>query len=138
MILEFNPAECYEAAQRIAGRRLPSFGWWAAIGLRLSGEIVAVVFYTQPDSDEDICMHIVAKPNAPWLRRGFVAAAFAYPFRQLVVRRVSAQAPEQNKPFQSVLKALGFVQEGIKRRAVGGRDYVSFGMLREECRYVWW
>jgi RimJ/RimL family protein N-acetyltransferase len=95
-----------------------------------------VVFYTQPDSDSDLSMHIVAKPGEPWLTSSFAAAAFYYPFRQLGMDRVSAAADATDSAFLALLKKLGFVAEGLKRKLIGGRDFIMLGMLREDCRYV--
>ncbi len=132
----FDQARCLQWAREITGKPLGHEGWWTAIGHEIGGQLLAVVFYTQPDCNEDICMHIVAKPGEPWLTSGFAEAAFAYPFKQLTVARVSAAAIVTDKPFQRLLEKLGFVAEGIKRKLISGCDYVQFGMLREECRYV--
>jgi RimJ/RimL family protein N-acetyltransferase len=137
-VIECDQQRCREAAERLLGRPIDHINWWTSLGWSEDGEIVAVVLYTQPHEHEDMEMHLLTKPGARWLRREFVTAAFRYPFTQEVVRRVSAAAPLQNKPFQYMLEALGFVREGIKRRLVGGRDFVMFGMLREECRYESW
>lgn len=137
-MIEFDVEKCRVAYERLLGRPVNHINWWTCMGWVEDGEIVAVIAYTQPHLDEDMEMHLAAKPGARWMRREFVSAAFRYPFTQEVVRRVSAAAPLQNKAFQYMLKALGFVQEGIKRRLVGGRDFVMFGMLREECRYESW
>lgn len=134
-MIEFDVERCRAAAEVLLGRPINHINWWTCLGWRERGEIVAVVMYTQPDLDEDIAMHLVVKPGARWCTSEFVSAAFRYPFTQLVVRRVSAAAPAENKPFQRMLEALGFVREGIKRKLSGGRDFIMFGMLREECRY---
>lgn len=33
-------------------------------------------------------------------------------------------------------KRLGFVQEGVCRKALDGKDVIIFGMLRDECRFL--
>lgn len=109
--------------------------WWTAIGHEADGELIAAVFYTQPDSSTDLSMHVVARPGSRWMTQGFVRVAFAYPFKQEKMHRVSASAPAANEPFQRMLELLGFRREGTKRRLVDGGDVVIFGMLREECRY---
>lgn len=135
-MIVFDQQRCIAWASLRLGRPLHHAGWWTAIGHEVDGELVAAVFYTQGDSEEDISMHVVARPGAAWLTSDFAAAAFRYPFNQLQLRRVSAAASVEDQPFQRMLKALGFTWEGIKRRFIGGRDFALFGMLREECRYV--
>jgi RimJ/RimL family protein N-acetyltransferase len=107
-------------------------GWWAAIGHEIAGELVAVVIYTR---DTDIEMHVVAAQGKRWLTSDFVSAAFAYPFAQLHMERVSATARKSNGLLQMLLIKLGFRIEGIRRKASHGEDLILFGMLREECRY---
>jgi RimJ/RimL family protein N-acetyltransferase len=135
-VICYDQARCLTWARQISGKPLAHEGWWTAIGHEVGGQLVAVVFYTQPDSSEDIALHVIAKPGEPWLTSSFAASVFAYPFSQLLVQRVSAAAAAADSAFQRMLEKLGFTREGIKRRLIGGRDFVMFGMLREECRYV--
>ena len=59
-----------------------------------------------------------------------------YAFRELGLYRVSASTAEYNAPGQRSLEKLGFVKEGVRRKAVlaGGKrwDSIIYGMLAEE------
>lgn len=130
----FDQNRCLDFAKRIVGQDLYYNGWWTALGHEVDGEIIAAVFFTLGYSEQDIEMHVVAKPGSRWMTSDFARCVFRYPFIQLNMRRVSASAAL--KPFRRILKVLGFREEGIKRQAVDGQDVAMFGMLREECRYA--
>lgn len=67
---------------------------------------------------------------------GTVREVFRYAFDALKCRRVSARALSDNSRCLAAMKAIGFRQEGVKRRAVDGKDVIMFGMLRDECRVL--
>lgn len=63
-------------------------------------------------------------------------AVFAYPFEQLKLPRVTAQVGAGNVRSLNLVRKLGFVQEGVKRRGLGDEDELIFGLLRTECRWL--
>lgn len=107
-----------------------------AIGMEEDGEIIAGVvynWYTGPS----ICMHVAAEPGKHWLTRQFLYAAFAYPFIQLNCNRVTGLVRVDNLKAQKLDEHLGFVREGILRKAADDKtDFILYGMLKEECRWL--
>lgn len=108
----------------------------AAIGLEQDGELIAgVVFdlYTGPS----ISMHVAAIPGKRWMTKDFLWRCFAYPFLQLQCNRITGLVRADNLVAQKFDEHLGFKREGLLRKAAAdGTDYVLYGMLREECRWL--
>lgn len=84
---------------------------------------------------DDVCMHVAAIGKS-WLNRTFLWVAFDYPFNQLKCKRVTGMVPSKNVQAQRFDEHLGFVREGVKRRAWKGDDLIIYGMLKEECRWL--
>lgn len=107
-----------------------------AIGLEQDGELIAgVVFdlYTGPS----ISMHVAAVPGKRWMTKDFLWRCFAYPFLQLQCNRITGLVRADNLVAQKFDEHLGFKREGLLRKAAAdGTDYVLYGMLREECRWL--
>lgn len=78
--------------------------------------------------------------GAPHIRKGYMREAIGllldYAFDHLTLHRIEAGCLPQNLPSRSLLKGLGFREEGYARgylRINGAwEDHVLFGMLREE------
>jgi RimJ/RimL family protein N-acetyltransferase len=102
------------------------------IGLERDGQLVACALYCHY-SGNDVEMHVAIDAQ---VTRAWVIATFAYPFIQLQVPRVSTFTPTGNPRALKLARHLGFVQEGIRRKAYQGEDYVAFGMLAQECRFI--
>jgi RimJ/RimL family protein N-acetyltransferase len=105
------------------------------IGLERDGEIVAVVVYDS-FSEADCCMHIASDGTGKWMNKSLLVAAFAYPFVQLQLRRVTGMVPAKNVAALNFDEHLGFVREGYHPNALPDDDLVSLGMLREDCRFL--
>lgn len=107
-----------------------------AIGHEQDGALIAgTVFnmYTGPS----ICMHVASEPGKLWLTRDFLFRCFAYPFLQLKCHRVTGLVRVDNLAAQKLDEHLGFVREGVLRRAASdGTDMIVYGMLRDECRWL--
>lgn len=107
-----------------------------AIGLEEDGDLIAGVvynWYTGPS----ICMHVAAEPGRRWLNRDFLFRAFAYPFLQLECNRVTGLVRLDNLDAQRFDEHLGFVKEGIIRQGAADKtDFILYGMLRDECRWL--
>lgn len=116
--------------------RVPFVKQWMnghqAIGLEIDGELTAVVVY-ENFTGYDISMSLAVEKRAT---KGFVRAAFAYPFIQLGCQRISGEVASRNKPIITLIERLGFTVEGVKRNAIPGDDLIQYGMLRSECRHV--
>lgn len=105
-----------------------------SMGLEEDGELVVVVLYE--GFTAHMCnMHVVSDNRRRWCSRGFLAAAFAYPFLQLGLCRVTALVGSNNAKALGMDIRLGFKPEGVMRGALGDEDLVVMGMLRDEC--IW-
>lgn len=112
-----------------------------AIGLILNNEIKAAVVYNAFSSDNtrkwnDCQMHVAAKPGAKWASREFLYHAFNYPFNVLGCRRVTGLVKVDNIAAQKFDEKIGFVKEGVLRRAIDNQDAIIYGMLKEECKWL--
>ncbi|MGX0136357.1 N-acetyltransferase [Cupriavidus metallidurans] len=106
------------------------------IGLERGGELVAVVVF-DGFSDVDCNMHIASDGTRRWLNRTLLTAAFAFPFLQCGMRRVTGLVPAGNADALRFDEHLGFKREGYHLCASkNGGDLISLGMLREWCRFI--
>jgi hypothetical protein len=97
--------------------------------------ILAVAVYTNYEA-QSIEMSIVAE-SPRWMTRRTIEAAFAYPFRQLKVARVTANTYATNQRSVKMLVRLGFQLEGVLRNyGPDGEPRLVFGLLAEE--FVVW
>ena len=71
-----------------------------------------------------------------WMNRAFLKASFAYPFRQLGKARVTGRIDALDAKTLDIDKRMGFQIEGRLRNALGDRDIIIVGMLRQECRWI--
>ena len=106
------------------------------IGLEKDGALVAVVVY-DGFSETDCNMHIASDGTRAWMNKALLLAAFAYPFSQLGLLRVTGLVPAQNQSALAFDEHLGFVREGFHPKAgPGGSDLISLGMLKSSCRFI--
>jgi len=104
------------------------------LGLEKDGELVAVVVY-DCFSECDCNMHIASDGTGRWMNKSLLLAAFAYPFGQLGLRRVTGMVPASNQAALDFDENLGFEREGYHKHALPDGDMISLGMLRENCRF---
>lgn len=72
-----------------------------------------------------------------WCNRHNLGRLFLYPFSQLQLRSVRATCSAHDEGVKMFLTRLGFKEEGYHRQAyLDGSDAVSFGMLKEECKWI--
>ncbi len=106
------------------------------IGMERDGRVVAVVAY-DTFSTTGCNMHIASDGSKMWLNRAFLVCAFAYPFTQCGFTRVTGLVSAKNSDALRFDEHLGFVREGVLRRAAAdGSDVIVLGMLRDECKYI--
>lgn len=106
------------------------------LGLERDGELVAVVVYDS-FSLVDCAMHIASDGSGAWMNKSLLVSAFAYPFIQLGLLRVTGLVPATNEAALKFDEHLGFVREGYHPKAApDGGDLVSMGLLKENCRFV--
>lgn len=112
-----------------------------AIGLIKDHKLIAAVtfnhFRARPDGSLLSVEMGVCSTEKSWATRGFLRAVFSYPFIQLKMERVTTACSAENQNVIDFNKKLGFIQEGIGRKAwpLGG-DSVLFSMLKHECRFI--
>lgn len=106
------------------------------IGLERDGELVAVVVY-DTFSQSDCNMHIASDGTKAWMNKELLVSAFAYPFLQLGLARVTGLVAASNEAALKFDEHLGFEREGYHRKAgPNGTDLISMGLLRESCRFI--
>lgn len=127
------------------GERLGfEFKTFSAIGVDVAGELVAGVVYnnqvTDPKTGKPRSIEMsIASDNPRWCTRENLDAIFGYAFRQLDVERAQAIVHRKNKHTRQFLERLGFVYEGMARRAwPTGGDAAIYSMLKHECRWLKW
>lgn len=120
---------------QVQGRQAESWGNYSCIGLVRGGYLVAGVVYNNW-SGAGVCAHIGAVPGARWMTREFLHAIFDYPFNQCGRRRLTALVARKNKRARKFVEHLGFRHEGVVRHALPNDDWILYGMLRDECRYL--
>lgn len=121
------------AAERIGIAKFRSDA--RAIGYERGGEIRAVVVF-DTFSSTDCHMHVASDGSRHWLTSAFLAAAFAYPFTQMKLNRVTSPIAESNKQALRFNLRLGFKPEGYHPKAANDGAVITTGMLRETCRFI--
>lgn len=112
-----------------------------AIGHMKDDKLVAAVTYnnfsTRPDGSFLTVELGIFSTEKTWATKEFLRAVFQYPFIQLGMERVETMCSAEKKDVIAFNKKLGFVPEGYHRQAwpMGG-DAISFGMLREDCKWI--
>ncbi len=106
------------------------------LGVEQDGKLIAGVVF-EGYTGSSISMHVAALEGANWLSKEFLFRVFAYPFLQLECNRVTGLVRVDNPKAQKFDEHLGFVREGVMRKgATDGTDYIIYGMLKEECRWL--
>jgi RimJ/RimL family protein N-acetyltransferase len=106
----------------------------AALGAVKDGKLIGGVVYINFRGC-DIEMYAAAD-SPRWITRAHLDAFFGYPFRQLNCLRVTAVIERRNKHAREFVERLGFRLEGSHPRAMDGRTALTYGMLREYCRWI--
>lgn len=109
---------------------------YVALGVSMPAGQGVVIYHGFDKSVPDLKMDCAGE--GAWLSREALRVFFAYPFIELGCRRVTAIAAKKNKRSRKFLARVGFIQEGVCRKAApGGKDNaIIYGMLREECRWI--
>ena len=117
------------------GHPAQPWGNYSALGLVRGGGLVAGVVYNNW-SGAGVCAHIGAVRGRRWMTPAFLRAMFAYPFEQERRRRITGLVARRNKHARRFVENLGFRYEGCVRHALADDDWILYGMLREECRFI--
>ena len=106
------------------------------LGLERDGVLLAVVVFDN-FGETDVCMHIASDGSKAWMSKSLLLGAFAYPFLQLGLLRVTGLVPADNEAALAFDENLGFVREGYHPKAgPAGCDLISLGLLRSHCRFI--
>lgn len=106
------------------------------LGLEKDGALVAVVVFDSFGAF-DCNMHIASDGTSAWMNKSLLLGAFAYPFLQLKLLRVTGLVPAGNRDALRFDEHLGFVREGFHPKAgPDGCDLISLGLLAENCRFI--
>lgn len=105
------------------------------MGLEKDGELVAVVVFDN-FSAVDCNMHIASDGTGRWMNKELLLSAFAYPFAQLKLNRVTGLVPAKKPEVVAFDQHLGFVIEGLCAKALPDDDIVILGLLRSRCRFI--
>lgn len=104
--------------------------------LRDDGSLAAAVVYSEYRPGADVRASIAAT-RADWATRGVLRELFRYPFETLGVPRITILVSEKNEKSRKMVKKMGFSQEGVHPLAWEGRETaLSYGMLRQDCRWI--
>jgi len=106
-----------------------------AIGLEKDGELVAAVVFDN-FSACDVNMHIASDGTKRWMNKELLLAAFAYPFVQLKLNRVTGLVPAKKAEVVKFDQHLGFKIEGYCHKALPDDDIIILGLLRANCRFI--
>ena len=109
------------------------FAPFVAIGVVCDGQLTAgAVFHSHQTHD----ITVTAASARPSLRlASAIRAGLHYAFEQLGVPRVSAEIDLRNVRMIRLAERMGFVREGVKRRAANGRLHVGvYGLLQKDFR----
>ncbi len=106
------------------------------LGVERNGELIAGVAF-ENYTKTNISIHVAAVEGKHWLSKEFLFRVFAYPFLQLKCHRTTALVRTDNQKSIKLVEHLGFVKEGILRKcASDGTDYIIYGMVEDECRWI--
>ncbi|HJV52795.1 MAG TPA: GNAT family protein [Noviherbaspirillum sp.] len=105
------------------------------LGLEKDEALVAVVVF-DGFSECDCNMHIASDGTRQWMNKSLLLAAFAYPFTQLGLQRVTGLVPSKNEAALAFDQHIGFEIEGRCRNALPDDDLIVLGLLRENCRFI--
>lgn len=105
------------------------------IGMEKDGEIVAAIVFDN-FSSTDCSMHVASNGSKRWMTRGLLIHAFAFPFIQCNLKRVTGMVPESNKEALAFDEHLGFVREGYHPDAADDGAMITMGLLKKNCRFI--
>lgn len=108
-------------------------GTYRAIGLEQGGRLIGGAVFSNYCGGS-ISISVAGNPG--WLTRAFLRAAFAYPFRQLCIRRVTAYVASRNVVSQRLTEGVGFVRESVMERGLADDDLIVYRMFNEDCRWI--
>lgn len=116
-------------------------GLYRAIGIVHNGKDIGACIwhnYHEDNCGRPLLIEVtLVTVDKRWATRQNIRELFAFPFRQLGVKRVQATCHRKAKRVRTILKRLGFSYEGIVREAhpLGG-DAAHYSILKHECFWL--
>jgi RimJ/RimL family protein N-acetyltransferase len=126
-----------EMVAAMVAARIPhvSFDRYTALGVVRRGRLIGGVVYHDYVGHDVQASYAFDSPG--WALPGTLRALFDYPFNQLGCRRMTAIMGRKNKKARRMAEGLGFKLEGVHPKGMDGQqDVMSYGMLKEHCRWI--
>jgi RimJ/RimL family protein N-acetyltransferase len=120
---------------RIDHVRERGFGPCTALGVVRRGQFLGgIVFHNYMGHSIEVSW---AFDHPSWCLPQTMRALFWYPFKTLDCVRLTCIAPRGNKRSRRAVIGLGFKLEGVHPKGLDGKqDAISYGMLRDDCRWI--
>lgn len=113
---------------------IDDFGPCVAIGVSRQDQLLAGCVYNNWRHPN---IEVTFATDSPrWASRQAISCILSYPFVQLGCLRITAYTRAGNERARAFLTGLGFDQEGYHPHGFPDDDAVSYGLLREKCRWV--
>lgn len=108
---------------------------YEAFGVVKGDTLVGVIFISNfRGCDAEVS--VVGSPG--WLSRRTCSEFFHFCFTVAGLARVTAFVPRRNKRSRALVERLGFMLEGVRRKAAyeGRTDMIMYGLLAQNCRWL--
>lgn len=109
-------------------------GHWHSVGFYIDGVLKGAAVFDAFTAFE-CCMHLAIEDGVT-VPEFALRAAFAYPFTQLKLKRLTGLVRADNAAALEIARRNGFVEEGRKRWGSGDCDEIVLGLLPEECPWT--
>lgn len=123
-----------EWVARKLGTKTPGDRPYVALGVTNGQDLLGgMVFFNQRGNSEIYFTVAAESPKAMKLRA--LGRCYAYAFNQLGVRRITAEIEMKNTRSIRLAQGVGFVREGVKRKAAPDGGHVGvFGLLLKDFK----
>jgi RimJ/RimL family protein N-acetyltransferase len=105
----------------------------SGIGMAQDGRLIGGALYYNYNG-ASVWMTVAGEGQ--WLSKTFLWTCFAYPFKQLRVRKVLAQVAGDNRASLALCKAAGFEHEATLKDADPNGDILIMSLTRDQCRWL--
>jgi len=112
-----------------------SVGKGQGIGLARGEDLIAGVVFDSFNG-ASVCMHVAAEPGAKWMTKSYLYLCFAYPFKQLKVKKILGLVGSDNLQAQKFDEHLGFVLEATLKEAHPKGDLLVYSMTADQCPWL--
>lgn len=124
-----------EIREWLVSHSFPVNGPCHTLGFARDGRLVGAVIYFHYNGQD---MELGIYTTTPkWCSRRALSWIFAYPFLQCGCERVTVKVDVNDEKVCNFVQRLGFKREGLLRRAIPSGDSALYGLLREECRWLY-